>query len=184
MMDTQYLALLRGINVGGKNIIKMAELRTFLEGIGLEDVRTYIQSGNILFRSGDSPTHITSKLEESLSSRFSYSARVLVFSEDEYLLALKAAPDGWGQTQDFKHNALFTLPETSPEEILQRLPARKPEYESVTAGPRVLFWTASKEHLGKTSMMRLSRHALYKSLTVRNHKTVFKLRELMGPQPS
>src|SRR3712207_7522120 len=59
---TQYLALLRGINVGGKNLIRMADLRAAFEGMGLEDVATYINSGNVLFRAPRSEEH-TSELQ-------------------------------------------------------------------------------------------------------------------------
>jgi uncharacterized protein (DUF1697 family) len=53
MSIVQYLALLRGINVGGKNIIKMADLKACFESLGFSDVVTYIQSGNVLFKSAD-----------------------------------------------------------------------------------------------------------------------------------
>ena len=68
-----YVALLRGINVGGKNIIKMTDLKTCVESLGLENVETYIQSGNVLFRTGEADqVHLESRLEEALSAAFHY----------------------------------------------------------------------------------------------------------------
>lgn len=59
-----YIALLRGINVGGKNMIKMAELKQMFEGLGLSSVQTYIQSGNVLFRSQEEEESLRLKIEQ------------------------------------------------------------------------------------------------------------------------
>jgi uncharacterized protein (DUF1697 family) len=78
---TKYVTLLRGINVGGKNLIKMSELKACFETLGFEDVSTYIQSGNVLFsttRSGQAK--LTSLVEEALSKAFNYQSRVVVRS--------------------------------------------------------------------------------------------------------
>ena len=75
----RYLALLRGINVGGKNLIKMADLKACLEGDGLEDVVTYIQSGNVVFSGGSSLT-LTDRIEDLLATTFGYEASVVLRS--------------------------------------------------------------------------------------------------------
>ncbi len=65
--------MLRGINVGGKNIIKMTDLKACVESLGLENVETYIQSGNVLFRTGEADqVSLESRLEEALSAAFHY----------------------------------------------------------------------------------------------------------------
>ena len=74
-----YLALLRGINVGGSNIIKMAALKTCFEGMGFTNVATYIQSGNVLFASAEKNTgKLTRKIEKALSKQFSYKSLVVM----------------------------------------------------------------------------------------------------------
>ena len=177
--QSRFLALLRGINVGGKNVIAKDDLRSCFTDLGFGNVRTYIQSGNILFRAADTNSRTMSKIiERQLSDRFSYAARAVVLSHEQYSAAVEAAPKGWGQDDESRHNALFTLGDLQPEEVLAQLHPRKTELETVALGPGVIFWSASKKHLSRTTMMKLSALPVYKQLTVRNHNTVFKLREL------
>ena len=84
MKHNHRLALLRGINVGGKNIIKMAALRACFEDMGFADVATYIQSGNVMFSvSVRTPKNLESSIEEELAKRFDDTSRVVVVSQDE-----------------------------------------------------------------------------------------------------
>src|SRR5690554_1069136 len=104
-----YLALLRGINVGGNNIIKMVDLKKSFEDIGFTGVKTYIQSGNVVFeteferefgcedelendlelefdRENDDEIlqNLTSTIENQLSSRFNYQSKVVVVSKNQF----------------------------------------------------------------------------------------------------
>ena len=104
----KFLSLLRGINVGGKNIISKEELRQLFEDLGFESVRTYIQSGNILFKSGErSSKKLEKRIEKELSKRFSYDARAVVLSSNQYKSAVDSASENWGKNEQQKHNALF-----------------------------------------------------------------------------
>lgn len=174
-----FLALLRGINVGGKNVIAKDDLRQCFDDIGCTCVRTYIQSGNILFRSNTSSVkELTAAIETELSDRFSYKAQAVILPHRKYKSAVAAAPDGWGNDDERKHNALFTLSSTTPEKVLAQLAKPNSDIETVTTGPGVIFWSASKSHLTKSTMLKLAKHAVYQQLTVRNHNTVLKLLEL------
>jgi len=178
---TRYLALLRGIIVGGNNVIAKEDLKQCFEDLGCENVRTYIQSGNILFRNtSKSIRKLTGLIEKGLSQRFDYAARAVVMSAAQYSAAIAASPDKWGQADDQKHNALFTLSDITPEQVVSQLPPAKPNIETVGVGPGVVFSSVSKKHLSKTTMMVLSKSSTYKLLTVRNHNTVFKLQELFA----
>ena len=177
--SSRYLALLRGINVGGKNIIAKDDLRRSFEDLGCTNVRTYIQSGNILFRSDETSVKaLTAEFEAELSNRFSYEAQVVVFPHRKYKLSVAAAPDGWGTDEQQKHNALFTLSGTTPQKVLAQLPPPKTEIETVTTGPGVIFWSISKRYQTKSTLMKLPRERVYQQMTIRNHNTVFKLLEL------
>lgn len=176
----QFLALLRGINVGGKNVIAKDDLRGCFEDLGFTDVRTYIQSGNILFRSDATGVkELTKSVEAGLSDRFDYEAQAVVLSHRRYASAVAAAPDDWGTDEAQKHNALFTLSTITPAKVLAQLPAPKPDIETVTIGPGVIFWSYSKKHQSKTTIMQIPRKPAYRQVTVRNHNTVFKLLEMM-----
>lgn len=95
--QSRFLALLRGINVGGKNVITKSELKRCFEELGFGRVRTYIQSGNILFRAGENSVKtLTRAIEKELSARFSYAAQAVVLSHEQYAFAVEAAPEDWG----------------------------------------------------------------------------------------
>lgn len=99
--QSKFLALLRGVNVGGKNRISKEELRQTFEGLGCTNVRTYIQSGNILFRSGKTSVKaLTQTIEQDLSVRFASAARAVVLPYDTYTSAIEAAPDEWGKNEE------------------------------------------------------------------------------------
>ena len=89
---TGYIALLRGINVGGKNKIKMAELRESLTAIGLENVRTYIQSGNILFQSNKQKKILKEEIEYKIMQDYQLSIPVILRTSEEWEQIMKACP--------------------------------------------------------------------------------------------
>ncbi len=94
---SRYVALLRGINVGGKNIIKMADLRTCLEDAGLHEVSTFIQSGNVLFESKAKRAAVAARIEAALSSTFGYSGSIVLRSRRQMLSVIERAPRGFGE---------------------------------------------------------------------------------------
>ena len=107
---TPFLALLRGLNVGGQNVIGRDDLIRCFEDLGFDGVRTYIQSGNVLFRSNESRVAaLTRTIEAALSERLSNQVRAVVLARARYRAAVAAAPDDWGRDDDRKHNAAFTL---------------------------------------------------------------------------
>jgi len=174
--SNKYLALLRGINVGGKNIIAKDDLRECFENLGLASVRTYIQSGNVLFRSESaSVAKLTTKIETGLSKDFSYPAQAVVFSFRQYKSDIQAIPEHWGVDANKKHNALFLLGNLKPAEVMAELPPPIANLENVGLGRRTIFWSASKKNLGKTTIMKLASLPVYKRMTVRNHNTTLKL---------
>ncbi|MCE2439784.1 MAG: DUF1697 domain-containing protein [Candidatus Latescibacteria bacterium] len=175
----RFLALLRGVNVGGKNIVPKDALRECFEDLEFTSVRTYIQSGNILFRSVRTDvTVLTDEIERALSERFSYHARAVVLSRSAFRLAVDAAPEKWGEDDAYMHHALFTLAETTPKHVLSRFRAPKPEFETVTAGPGVIYWSISRSRPTRSTWVRLPASQEYQKLTARNHNTVFRLKQL------
>lgn len=175
----RFLALLRGVNVGGKNIVPKDALRGCFEDLGFSSVRTYIQSGNILFRSKDTDVSaLTDEIERALTGRFSYKARAVVLSRKSYRTAVDAAPEDWGQDDERMHHALFTLAGARPEDILARLPSPRLEWETVTPGTGVIYWSVSRTRPTRSTWVKLPASREYQKLTARNHNTVFRLRQL------
>ena len=175
----RFLALLRGVNVGGKNIVPKDALRGCFEDLGFTSVRTYIQSGNVLFRSKDTDVPaLTDDVERALSDRFSYKARAVVLSRRSYLTAVDAAPEEWGRDDAYMHHALFTLAGADPEDILARLQPPRLEWETVCAGPGVIYWSISRSRPTRSTWVKLPASREYQKLTARNHNTAFRLRQL------
>ena len=177
----RYVALLRGINVGGNNIIAKDDLRRCFEDLGFTSVRTYIQSGNIVFRAaqGGEGEQLTARVEVGLSERFSYAARAVVLSYAEYRALLDAAPSAWGEDPAYRHNALFTLAGTTPAQVLASIPPVKEELETVAAGPGVIFWSAEKKRVTRSAFVKLPALPAYQQITIRNHNTVRRLAALL-----
>ncbi len=176
----RFLALLRGLNVGGRNVINRNDLIRCFEDLGFHDVRTCIQSGNVLFRAGETRVGtLTRAVESRLSERLSNRVQAVVFTRARYRAAVAAAPDGWGGNDDRKHNALFTLRGVTPQGIVAQLPVPNEDIESLATGPGVLFWSISKQHQTRTTWMKLAAAPVYQRMTVRNHRTVFRLRKLL-----
>lgn len=92
--------------------------------------------------------------------------------------AVEAAPDNWGNDDEHRHNALFTLGGVTPKSVLAQLPAPKTDIETVTLGPGLIFWSISKKQQSKTTLMKLPKFAVYQQMTIRNHNTVLKLLKL------
>ncbi|MBK1813278.1 DUF1697 domain-containing protein [Clostridium sp. YIM B02505] len=90
-MDT-YVALLRGINVGTKNRIKMADLKQLFESLGYVNVKTYIQSGNVIFKSGEDEEAIINKIEEAFEAKFGFSSKIILRSGKELRDIIKNCP--------------------------------------------------------------------------------------------
>ena len=104
---TAYVALLRGINVGGANRITKEQLQQCCTDIGFKNVRTYIQSGNIVFTSFITDTaRLTAAIESELSQCFQYNARAVVFTAKQYENIVQTAPATWAHDDTYKHNLL------------------------------------------------------------------------------
>ncbi|QDU53935.1 DUF1697 domain-containing protein [Aeoliella mucimassa] len=180
MATTKYLALLRGINVGGKNVIAKDDLRRCFEDLGCETVSTYIQSGNILFRSSTSSVRqLTDDVQAALSERFAYDAQAVVLPYRKYQAAVAAAPDGWGDDPAQKHNALFTMRGTTPQKVVAALADPKPGIETITLAPGVIFWSVVKAAQTKATYARITGTKPYQQVTIRNSNTTRKLLELL-----
>ena len=108
-MTTRYLALLRGINVGGNNIIRMVDLKACFESMGFDRVVTYIQSGNVLFDSSENDMEkLTNTIENSLSDRFAYNARVVLITQKMVQRVVAQAPNGFGtEPEAYRYDVFF-----------------------------------------------------------------------------
>ena len=175
----KYIALLRGINVGGKNKVSMKELRELLEKKGFQDVVTYINSGNIIFSSDNTDIEFLKRNCEALIfEKFKLELSLMVISAEELIDALSSAPEWWDVDKEAKHNAIFVIPPTTVDEVFKEVGEIKPEYEKVSSIGRVIFWSAPLKTFSRTRWSKVVGKSVYNRITIRNANTVKKLVEL------
>ena len=178
--DKIYLALLRGINVGGKNIIKMDSLKKTFGEMGVSGVKTYIQSGNIIFNSGETDkAKLTLTIEKTLSQRFDYEARVLLLSLAEYKKIIEKAPAGFGEEPEkYRHDVWFLMTGLSAAEVIRNLSVRE-GVDWVYKGKNAIYTKRLTTQMGKSRLSRIIQTPMYHNITIRNWNTSKKLLELM-----
>ena len=178
--DTAWLALLRGINVGGRNVIRMAELRSCFEAEGFRDVVTYIQSGNVIFRSASSgPGALTARIEDMLAAAFGYRAKVTLRSRDQMRAVVEGAPAGFGVRPDIhRYDVLFLMPPLTAVDAMEHVSAR-PGVDEAWAGEGVLYFSRLIARASRSHLSRLASMPVYQSMTIRNWKTTTRLLQLM-----
>ncbi len=176
----KYVALLRGINVGGKSKIKMSELKLCFEKLGLEDVRTYINSGNVIFTTVKMDQQTLAKeIELEIEEIFRFHVSVVVIDQFSYKRMIESAPKGWGEKEGWKYNSLFLIPPYNLNEIMTDIGDLKPDIETVIAGEAIIYQALLFTSFGKTSSGKLASRASYKKMTIRNWNTSKKLLELV-----
>ncbi len=181
MATTTYLALLRGINVGGKNKVPMAGLKTLLEEIGLEDVSTYIASGNAMFRSGLAAKAIARKIEDGLTSTFKLDdelVKVLVLSHAELKAVIGKRPKGFGDEPDKYHSDAVFLMDIDLDEAFALFKPRE-GVDKVWRGEGLVYSQRLSAERTKSRLGRIVASPLYKSMTIRSWQTTQKLLELL-----
>ena len=176
----RYVALLRGINVGGKTLVKMAELRTCLEGLGFSDVSTYIASGNVLFETdAEDAAKLATTIESAIEKRFELPVKVVVLDRRSYARIVKAIPKAWIGDDARRANVAFVRPGTDAKKVVRDLDP-DPAIEEVKAVNGAILWATRRDSLNRSAMRKLIAGAAYKELTVRNLNTTLKLEELLG----
>jgi uncharacterized protein (DUF1697 family) len=183
MMTTQYLALLRGINVGGNNIIKMVELKAGFEAMGFSNVLTYIQSGNVLFHSQEKDKAVlTTRIENGLSKRFNFEAKVVVISQKELAAILRDAPDGFGNDEKkFRYDVIFLKEPLTSKEAMKSVRVRE-GVDTAHAGKQALYFSRLISRASQSYLTKIIGMPVYQNMTIRNWNTTTKLLMLMEGQ--
>jgi uncharacterized protein (DUF1697 family) len=176
----RYVALLRGINVGGSNLIKMSDLKACLAAAGLREVTTYIQSGNVLFSAGrSSQPALVRQVENSLSARFAYQSRVVVRSFNQMRAVVEGAPAGFGKRPAaYRYDVIFLKEPLTAAEALKSV-AAKPGVDEVFAGDGVLYFARLISKATQSHLSRIVGTPAYQSMTIRNWNTTTRLLALM-----
>jgi uncharacterized protein (DUF1697 family) len=175
-----YVALLRGINVGGSNLIRMPALKACFEAQRLRDVTTYIQSGNVLF-TADGSNHLvlTRQIEDALSKTFAYRSRIVVRSFEQMKAIVTGAPKGFGgRPAVYRYDVIFLKDPLTADDAMKSVTA-KPGVDRVVAGIGVLYFSRLISKAAQSHMTRIVGKPDYQNMTIRNWNTTGKLLELM-----
>lgn len=174
-----YVALLRGVNVGGKNKVDMKQLKAAFEEAGMTSVRTYINSGNVIFSSSlRSRARLTKVLEEAIERAFGFRVEVLVRDLKSMRAVVKALPRTWVNDATTKCDVMFLWDEVARPSVVKELPI-KAEIEDVKYVSGALLWRVDRNSVTRSGQMKLVGTPLYKRMTIRNCNTTRKLLELM-----
>jgi len=174
-----FVALLRGVNVGGNNMISMSSLKKSFESMGFTGVATYINSGNIIFKSKEADARkLEGKIEQMLSREYELDSKVVLRSVSEMAQLVLSLPRNWGGDSNWRYNVIFLRHTIDSEKILAELEVKK-DIEEVVYYPGALLWRAQISELTRTNMLKLSSRKMYLDMTIRNQNTTRKLYELM-----
>jgi len=178
---TTFIALLRGINVGGHNKIAMPDLRASFERRGFQNVATYINSGNILFGSNFGEEETSVACEALLLEDFRLNIPVCLITAAELTKSLAHAPPWWNQGSNTRHDAIFVLAPMTAKEICARVGPPREGYEQIDYCGRVIFWSAPLATYSRTRWSKITKdQTAYRAITVRSANTALRLARLTG----
>jgi uncharacterized protein (DUF1697 family) len=177
----KYLALLRGINVGGKNKVPMVELRKCLEGLGFANVSTYIASGNVILESDKQSGEIKNSIEAALTKNFKLDSeliKVLVLSRSQLQAVINNRPEGFGDEPGKYHSDVIFLMDIDSSNAMLAFKPRE-GVDRVWPGKGVIYSQRLSAFRTKSRLNVIMMSPLYKSMTIRNWNTTTKLLALM-----
>ena len=177
---TTYIALLRGINVGGKNLIKMPALKAAFEEDGFGDVATYIQSGNVLFSAPAArTTELTDRIETLLAEAYDYVPTVVVRNRTQMRAIVDRTPKGFGtEPAKYRYDVVF-LKEPLTARVAMKSLQLKPGVDEAHAGTGVLYLSRLDARATQSRLNKIASSPIYPSVTIRNWNTTTKLLSLM-----
>lgn len=171
----RHIAFLRGINISGKNKVPMAELKQGFEKLDLGEVKTYLNSGNVIFSSDeDGAEKFTNQIEVMIKKRFGLDIPVFVISKEELENILYNAPEWWGNgNNEIYDNLIFIMPPARSAEVYSEIGEPKADLETIKAYKNAIFWSFSRKDYQKTNWWsKTASSAISSKLTIRTANTV------------
>jgi uncharacterized protein (DUF1697 family) len=175
----KYVALLRAVNVGGRNLIRMADVRACLEDCQFEQVSTYIQSGNVLFDTDEADVvKLTAAIERAFLQAFSMNVPVFLRSHRQMTKIVADVPREWKNDAALRCSVAFLRkPLTAKKAVAEMNP--KPAVDSVKAGDGVVYMSTVITRLTQSTLPKIVGKPMYRDMTVRNYTTCQKLLALL-----
>jgi uncharacterized protein (DUF1697 family) len=177
----QYVVLLRGINVGGKNKVPMAGLKRCLEELGYANVSTYIASGNVILESDKPVDEIKAQLEKALPESFKLDdelIKVLVLTRNQLQAIIDNKPEGFGQQPEKYHSDAIFLMGIDSASVMPLFNPRE-GVDKIWPGDGVIYSQRLSSQRTKSRLSKIMANPAYKSMTIRSWSTTTKLLEIM-----
>lgn len=174
-----YVALLRGINVGGKVRIDMKQLKDEFEKLGFSNVLTYINSGNVIFEDRRGSAELIGLIENMLAEVFKLNIPVILRSKEQIDKLCTTIPADWTNDKEQKTDVMFLWPEIDSPDILQKIKINS-DIENVLYVSGALVWSIGRKNVTRGGGIKLIKTDFYKHMTVRNINTVRKICEIMA----
>lgn len=177
----RYIALLRGINISGKNKVSMAELRKCFEVLDFMEVKTCLNSGNAIFSCKNTKTaELANRIESMIQHQFSLNIPVFVIPQDDLADILRHAPVWWRtENQEIYDNLIFILPPATFPDVYHEIGAPKEGLEQIQEYQSVVFWSFSRKEYQKTNWWpKTASVPIGSKLTIRTANTVRKIIEM------
>ncbi len=180
----KYVALLRGINVGGNNKVEMPKLKLAFESLGYKNVSTYINSGNVIFEVGEEVgrgsvgeiKNLRTEIESKLKKQFGFEIRVFVCKFETLQKICKEIPKDWQNDDVQKTDVLFLWEDFDNKETLKLIKIN-PEVDRLEFLHGVIVWNVKRSGYAKSGMHKFIGTTVYKNMTARNVNTVRRLGE-------
>ena len=166
----KYIALLRGINVGGKRKVEMKRLRTFFESLGYTNVVTYLNSGNVIFESDIKQETLQKEIPKKLEKEFGFEIQTLVKNEKEIKSIAKAIPKEWKNDAEQKTDVAYLFPEIDSKKTIDALPVKK-EFIDMRYVKGAILWNVKRKEYNKSHLNKIISLKQYQLMTVRNVNT-------------
>lgn len=172
----RYIALLRGINVGGTRRVEMKRLKALCESLGYSQVETYKNSGNLIFRSSKKLAVLEKELVSSMQAEFGFEIQTLLKSAQAMRKIADALPTTWQNDDRQRSDVAYLFPEIDTPKILAELPLKK-GFVDLRYTHGAVFWNIERKNYSKSQLNKLISHKLYQLMTVRNINTARALAE-------
>ena len=173
----KFVALLRGINVGKSIQVSMRTLKDLLENLGLENVVTYLNSGNVIFESEQDSSELAQMIENELEKTFGQKISTLVKTSLEIIEIEKSIPVEWNSDEKEQTYVAYLFSDIARPEIISELPIKK-EYMEIFYANKAIIWNIKRENYNRSQITKIATHKYYSRMTTRNVTTARKLAEL------
>jgi uncharacterized protein (DUF1697 family) len=179
--DCKYITLLRGINIGGRNIIKIDDIKKTFEKMRFKDVKTYIYSGNIIFKSEEiKKKELIQNIEKVLSKEYGYDSRVVMFNSNEFSRIVKDAPMDFGTIMEkYRYDIWFFMEPLSAGDVLKYVRLKEGVYK-IHDENNVVYSARLISEAKKSRLAKIIQLPVYQNITVRNWSTTIKIYKMMA----